>query len=144
MNTRALALAVVLLLGFAGSARAQNAELERTLHRLAAFWARGDAAAVATLATRAGLSLDLDGAAIGPLGPRQAEAVLRRIFDQHVTVQLRTGTARVVGGAPPRAFGELSWLSRIRGTTIPEHATVFLALVREENGWRITQIRLMP
>lgn len=144
MNVRPLALAFLVLLGASGSAIAQDRDLERTLQRLARSWARGDAAGVAALMTRAGLSLHIDGAPVGPVAPRQAAAVLRSVFEQQETIRLSVASSRVVGGAPVRAFGELTWLSHVKGTQIPLRATVFLALIREENGWRVTQIRLMP
>lgn len=143
MITRAAALAALFLLASVGAAGAQEADLDQVLSRLAASWARGDAAALAALGARAGLSLDVDGEPVGPLAPRQAAAVLRRIFEERETITLRHGMAQLVGGTPLRAFGELAWVMRAHGTTIPERATIFLALVREDDDWRITQIRLL-
>jgi hypothetical protein len=51
--------------------------------------------------------------------------------------------SRTVGGTPTRAFGEISWTTRARGTTIPERATIFVAFVLEDERWRITEIRLI-
>lgn len=141
MIRRSLALAAVCLLALAARAHAQD--LDQVLDNFAAAWARGDAGAIARLAARNGLSIDLGGSPVGPLSPRQAAALLRRIFEDRETVVIRAGMAQVVGGDPPRAFGEVAWATRSRGTTIPERATVFLALVREDGHWRITQIRLL-
>ena len=66
------------------------------------------------------------------------------LFEDQQTVSVKPGVARVSGGRPQRAFGELEWITRPRGTTIPERRTVFVALVREEQGWRVTEIRVMP
>lgn len=135
--------ALLLFLGNVGVAEAQTeAQLQRVLERLAAAWAEGDAAAVVQLAVRAGLTLDLTGQAVGPLAPRQATAVLRNMLEQRETVEIET-SGRILGGAPQRASGELNWLSRARGTTIAERSTVFLEMVHEEDGWRVTQIRLL-
>lgn len=143
MNRRVGAILIGLLLSIVASASAQEAELEKVLDRLAAAWARADAGSLAALSARNGISVDLDGEPIGPLTPRQAAAVLRNIFLGRTTDALSTGLARIVGGQPPRAFGELSWTVRTQGTTIPERTTIFLALVWEGNSWRITQIRLL-
>jgi hypothetical protein len=35
-------------------------------------------------------------------------------------------------------------MSRARGTTQSVRTVVFVALVLEADGWRVTQIRLMP
>ncbi|MBX6363826.1 MAG: nuclear transport factor 2 family protein [Gemmatimonadetes bacterium] len=141
MRRRSIAL-VVLVLALAAS-RAHAQDLDQVLDRFAASWAKGDAVTIAQLVARGGMSIDIDGTPIGPLSRRQAAALLRRIFDDRETVVIRAGSAQVVGGAPPRAFGEIAWSARSRGTTIPERATVFLALVREDDGWRITQIRVL-
>lgn len=143
MTRRVGVLLIGLLFSIAASARAQEAELGKVLDRLAAAWARADAGSLAALGARKGISIDVDGKPIGPLTHRQAAAVLRNVFVGRSTDTLSKGLARIVGGQPPRAFGELSWTVRAQGTTIPERTTVFLALVWEGNAWRITQIRLL-
>jgi len=137
---RALLLAI-LLAAAPGAASAQ--ELQQALDRVASAWHRGDATGVTALGARAGISLDVEGSSVGPLGPRQAAAVLRRIFEERQSVSARTNMARDVGGSPARAFGEITWTARAPGTTIPERATLFVALVREDDRWRITEIRLL-
>ncbi len=139
--TRALGLAGLLLLAIAGGVRAQD--LEQVLDRFASAWHRGDVAALASLVSRNGVSIEIAGEQVGPLPVRQAAAVLRRIFDDRETTVVRAGLAQVVGGTPPRAFGEVVWSARSRGTTENENATIFLALVREQGGWKINQIRLL-
>ncbi|MBI4544163.1 MAG: hypothetical protein HY703_03080 [Gemmatimonadetes bacterium] len=143
MRRPAASLSLAFLLAATGAASGQAPDLEPVLARLAASWSRGDAAAIAALASRDGVSLEIERKAVGPLSPRQAAAMLRRLFEERVTVQLSVGMVDVVGGAPRRAFGELTWMARVRGTSIPERATVFLALVQED-GWRLTHIRLLP
>jgi len=142
LTARIPAVLLLLLFGAAASLRAQESDVQLVLDRLAASWSRGDAAAIAAVSARAGVSLDLDGGAVGPIAQRQAAAMLRRLFDEHATVSLRPGMIQVVGGSPLRAFGEFAWSARAQGTTIPERATIFVALVEEDDGWRITQIRL--
>jgi ketosteroid isomerase-like protein len=117
--------------------------LDQALARVAAAWHAGDAARIAALGARAGISLDVDGSFVGPLGSRQAAAALRRLFDQHESTAARATMTRTVGGDPPRAFGEIAWTSRSRGTSIPEQAKLFVAFVREGDSWRITEIRLL-
>jgi hypothetical protein len=118
-------------------------DLAQTLERVATAWHKGDAAAITSLAARSGVSLDVDGRSVGPLGPRQAAAGIRRVFEDRESVAVRSNMSRAVGGAPPRAFGEITWTSRARGTTIPERATIFVAFVLEDDRWRITEMRLI-
>lgn len=120
-------------------ARAQD--LQQTLDRVAAAWHRGDVNAITALAASAGMSVDVDGTAVGPLGQRQAAAVLRRVFDDRESVSARRSMSRTTG--TDRAFGEISWTVRAKGTTIPERATVFIAFIREDGSWRVSEIRLL-
>ena len=113
----------------------------QTMERVAAAWHKGDANAITALAARAGISVDVDGRAVGPLGARQAAAVLRRVFDDRESVNARASMTRATGN--DRAFGEISWNMKARGTTIPERATIFIALIREDGGWRVSEIRLL-
>ena len=113
----------------------------QTMERLAGAWHKGDANAITALAASAGISVDVDGRAVGPLGARQAAAVLRRVFDDRESVNARASMTRATGN--DRAYGEISWNMKARGTTIPERATIFIALIREDGGWRVSEIRLL-
>ena len=137
-RNRAPLLALYALL-LAAPVHAQNPA--QTLERIAAAWHKGDANAITALAARAGISVDVDGRAVGPLGARQAAAVLRRVFDDRESVSARTSMSRATGN--DRAFGEVSWSMKARGTTIPEQATIFVALIREDGQWRVSEIRLL-
>lgn len=123
--------------------RAAAQDLQQTLERVAAAWHRADAAVLAAAGAAAGIAIDIDGSSVGPLGPRQAAAVLRRVFEDRESLAVRPIMTRNIGGQPPRAFGELSWSTRARGTTVPATAKLFVAFVREGETWRITEIRLL-
>ncbi|NLG63226.1 MAG: hypothetical protein GX539_13390 [Candidatus Cloacimonetes bacterium] len=135
--------ALVALLLVAAPAHAQQ-DLDTAMQRVARMWERGDVRGITQSAASAGFALELESGRSGPVASRQAAAALRRLFEDQQTVSVKPGVARVSGGRPQRAFGELEWITRPRGTTIPERRTVFVALVREEQGWRVTEIRVMP
>jgi hypothetical protein len=137
-------LAFVVAAGCVASPRSAAAQdLGRTLDRVAAAWHKGDASAVAGFAARNGISVNVDGRAVGPLAPRQAAAVIRRVFEDRESLSVRSNMTRSAGGSPARAFGEITWTIRARGTTIPGRATLFVAFVHEDDEWRITEIRLI-
>lgn len=142
MTTLRAALVVAALSVLSGVPAAAQ-DLEQTLERVAAAWHKGDVATITALAARAGISVDVDGRSVGPLGPRQAAAVIRRVFEDRESMSARSGMTRVVGGQPARSFGVVDWTTRARGTTIPEQSTLFVAFVREDDRWRIYEIRLM-
>lgn len=125
----------------ATGARAQN--VRPTVDDVARSWSRADAGAIAAGAARAGIAIEIGGDKHGPLNARQVSAVLRRLFDERETVQVSAGMAKVVEGSPDRAFGDLVWTARARGTTQPQRSTVFLAFVLEGERWRLTEIRVL-
>jgi hypothetical protein len=141
LRLRTLLLAAALI--GVGAAPAASQDLASTLQRVASAWHRGDAGAITALAAQGGISLDVGGGSVGPLAGRQAAAVLRRVFDDRESVAAATRMSRTVGGSPARGFGEITWTTRARGTTIPERGTLFVAFVRERDAWRVTEIRLM-
>ena len=137
---KSFVLAVVLLLAHA-PLEAQN--VESVIDRLAGLWARGDASGITALGSEQGITLDLGNRSVGPLGNRQASAMLRQLFDERETLSVRTKSPQVVGGSPARAFAEITWTLRARGTTMPDRTSVFVALILEDERWRITEIRLV-
>jgi hypothetical protein len=118
-------------------------DLRPTASRLASAWARGDFSEIGTRAARSGLSIAVDGDKTGPFNERQAAAALKRVFEDRETLSARRGKDGVIDGDPRRAFIEISWTTRSRGSRIEEQTTVVLQLVEESNNWRITEIRLM-
>jgi hypothetical protein len=140
---RALALALLLAVFGAAPVAAQE-DLGGLRDTLATLWARGDAAALAGLSAEPGIDLELGGPPLGHLGGRRAAAALRHLFTLQETVSVRPGATERVPGAENRAFGELSWEIRVTGAPLTERSTVFVALVREPVGWRVSQIRILP
>ena len=93
---------LVIMLGLACSAGAVRAQqLDETLERVAGALHRGDADAIARLSARAGLSLDVDGNSVGPLGPpRQClhdDAIVDGAEDQRFTETLDVVSAFLAG-----------------------------------------------
>ncbi|HSH44652.1 MAG TPA: hypothetical protein VK966_02285 [Longimicrobiales bacterium] len=117
--------------------------LGEVLSAIADHWEEGDARAIGSYVSRRGTRLEVGGMATGGLDGRKLVGALRRIFDDRVTVSVVSNMSRAVQGAEDRAFGELVWRVRRQGATVPETSVVFLALVRERAGWRLTQIRVL-
>lgn len=132
-------LALLLLLPSAVAAQ----QLRDFTERLTLAWARNDASSIASFIAERGVSLNVDGDPIGPVLARQAAAVLRQMFGNSETVSVTLTSRKEFPGRPARAYLELVWECRSRGTTIPDRRTVFLAVVRQDSEWRITEIRLI-
>ena len=136
--------ALIVAFGLLQVAPAHAQRLDDIIDILAFAWSHGDTKALAAMAAREGISIETREGRMGPLRPRQASAVLRRMLDERETVSIRPGVTEVVGGSPRRAFSELRWVSRTPGTNQPERLTIFIEFVHEGDRWRITQIRMLP
>ncbi len=139
--TRALVAALVL----AASPAALSAQdpIGPMLHRFSTLWQRGDAAALAEYGASAGIELEIEGEPIGLITGRKLSAALRGVFANQETVSVIPGMSERVAGVDDRAFAELRWMLRPAGAVAPERHTVFLGLVRERDGWRVSQIRIL-
>lgn len=140
MRLRTFAFAT-LCLAFALPARGQD--FREVVDQLTRAWQRGDFSMLGSHAAANGLSLDIEGRRIGPFASRQAATAIRRLFEDRETIQASLNMAREVSGEPRRAFAELTWVTRARGTTIPQRSTIVLTLQLERDRWRITEIRLV-
>lgn len=141
--TRGSLLTLVALL-LAAPLPAQNRPpLGDVLDSLAGLWARGDAAGIAGLSSASGVDFEVAGETVGTLSGRKLSGALRRVFEDRVTVAVVSRMTSPVQGVEDRAFGELGWELRRGGATVPEESTVFLALIHEPVGWRVTQIRIL-
>jgi hypothetical protein len=140
--TRALVLTLSLL-AVASSAHAQG--IRPAAQHIAQAWQRGDVNTIGNLAATNGLSLDVGGERVGPVDSRRAAAILKRVLDldDRETMSVSVGSAREMHGETKRAFVELTWVTRSRGTSIPDSTTVLFSLELVQEQWRITEIRLM-
>jgi len=141
-----LSLAPIVALSLAAAVPAaaqQNDDLGVLLDSLAVLWTHGDASALAAYGAATGLDLEIEGQLMGTLQGRRATAALRQLLGSHETVSVRTGASSKVVGAEDRAFGEFIWVVRLPGADITEDHRIFIALVREQQAWRISEIRIL-
>lgn len=127
----------------AAAARPVSAQdLRPTVSRLASAWARGDFTEIGTRAARSGLSIAVNGDKTGPYNERQAAAALKRVFEDRETLSARPGKSGVIPGNRRKAYVEISWTTRTKGSRIEEQTTVVLQLIEDGQDWRITEIHL--
>ena len=120
-------------------ARAQS--LGAAASAVAGSWSRGDADGIAQLLSRGGVALHLLEEVHPAAGVRQARAAISELLE-------RGGGARVqrvedLGGTPQRGFAELSWDVRASGGDPGLKYTVFVGFVREDEAWKIGEIRVL-
>ena len=140
---RAAALVAGLALLAAPAGAQQTDDLTGLLDSLAELWSAGNAAGIASHGAATGLDLEVHGDALGSLRGRRAAAALRQLFAGQETVTVQRGSAARVVGAEDRAFGELIWEVRMPGAAVTEARKIFVALVREDDAWRVSEIRIL-
>jgi hypothetical protein len=122
-----------------------GARLEAFVAHVARLWEAEDASAIAQLAQRSGrILLEVAGEGGGEVGERHAAAALRALFGDRKTVSIRPARTTLAGGRPLQGFGELAWVSRPRGVTVPQSSKVYVGVVWEGDGWRIRELRVLP
>ena len=135
-------LLAIALLAAATSARAQ--EMDVAMYRFANAWKRNDTKAISALIAREGVSIETDAGRFGPLGARSAAAILRTLFGERETTDVRTRQFQGAGGTPQKGYAELVWTTMAPATTEALRIIVFVEFVREDDReWRITRIRLL-
>ena len=126
------------------AAQAQPAPLDGFVATVARLWAAGDAGGLTALAPADDrIVLDLGTGESGAVESRHVAAALRELFRDRTTLSARPAQVTIAGGDPLRGFGELSWVSRPRGVTDMERATVYVGAVWESGGWKIRELRVL-
>ncbi len=143
----ALALAAVLALHHA-PAHAQSGgsddALEIFVQRVVRLWSSSDVTALVNLLPSDNRLVLDTGSGIENANERHAAAALRALFSQSETVGARAVRVTVASTRPARGFGELDWTYRARGSSGEQSRSVYVAAAWEDDGWRITELRLMP
>lgn len=141
----AIRLTILVAMAIAGTAgRAHAQQLESAMSRFSGAWRQSDDKAVASLIARDGATIETSEGRMGPLGPRQAAAVLRALFEGRDTHGLRTRQMQDVGGSPQRAYAEVIWTAVATETTQPMRVVLFVEWVLDQDKtWRITRIRML-
>lgn len=117
--------------------------LEDVAVAIAAYWAEGDAAGLASVVDDAGAGLHLEGERHPALAPRQVRATLEDLFGERRGGSVVVEHTERVGGAPPRAWAELRWTTVTAGTADPLSYRVFVGFVEAGGRWRIDEIRVL-
>jgi hypothetical protein len=141
----AIRLFILITLATAATASHANAQqLDAAMSRFSGAWRQNDDKGIASLIARDGATIETSEGRLGPLGARQAAAVLRSLFEGRDTRSVRTRQMQNVGGTPQKAFAEVIWTTLAPETTQPVPVIVFVEWVREhDRQWRITRIRLI-
>lgn len=141
---RGLALLALALATIAGPASAQQtAPIEGFIKEVAYLWSGGDARGLADLMPGEAQVLIDTGQGMEAVESRHAAAALRALFSDRESLAVRPVRATVAGSRPPRGFGQLVWSFRSRGSPAPQSSSIFVGVIWSDEGWRISELRLM-
>ncbi len=117
--------------------------LEGAAANLARMWARGSTDLLSEVLVASGIRLRVGGEDHLFLSRRQAVAVLRDYLGTHRTESMRLEQATEVGGSPLRGFAELHWVVVHEGASQAFEHNIYIGFVREDEVWRVFEVRVL-
>ncbi|MBW3630356.1 MAG: hypothetical protein KY464_13805 [Gemmatimonadetes bacterium] len=142
-STLLIAMLVSPLLAAPAGAQRAPAPLDGFIKEVAYLWSGGDARGLAELVPEDARVLLDTGGGMETVEGRHAAAALRALFSERQSLSVRPARITVAGTRPPRGFGVLSWAFRSRGGPAAQSGSVYVGAVWTEDGWRISELRLM-
>lgn len=145
-GTLLLTLLATLLWGWSPrgvAAQVTTTDLEGVIRSFARAWEAGDLEAVAGRLAEDGILLHLPGAVHPVLSHRLARAALGDLHDRAGRGAVAVRQSRLLGGAPPRAFLEMTWTPVPQGVSEPLEYTVFAGLEERGGGWWVVEVRVL-
>lgn len=145
MKLRAMLLGALLIpFVLVGPAAAQNvAPLDGFIKEVAYLWGGSDARGLAALMPEEARVLLDTGEGMETVEGRHAAAALRSLFSDRQSLSVRPVRITVAGTRPSRGFGVLAWAFRGRGAPAGQTSSVYVGAVWTDEGWRISELRLM-
>ena len=138
----AFTVAMAAVSGNACALRGQEA-IEIAAAAFARQWGAGDLDQIRDVLYPAGVRVGLPGERANLVSVRQAVAGLRDFQAGHEAGEARVTRVAEVGGVPLRAFAEISWAASPTGTSERRDYLVFVSFVREDEAWRVTEVRVL-
>ncbi len=122
---------------------ASQASLEGAAANLARMWERGSTDVFVQVLVASGIRLRVGGEDHVSLSRRQAVAVLRDYLAGHRTESTRLERVAEVGGSPLQGYAQLRWTVVHEGTSqLAEHG-IYVGFVREDEAWRVFEVRVL-
>lgn len=123
---------------------ASQASLEGAATDLARMWERGSTDVLVQFLVASGIRLRVRGEDHVSLSRRQAVAVLRDYLDGHRTESTRLERVAEVGGSPLQGYAALRWTVVHQGASQLVEHSIYVGFVREDEAWRVFEVRVLP
>ena len=138
----ALLLALTVL--FLGSLEQDSqAVLGREALEFAGAWVGKDAAFLGEAMATKGIRLHLPGEVHQVIRPRQAKAALLAFLGRYTAGEASVVRVSETGAPPGKGYAELTWTTSSPGITEPVIFTLFVAYAFENEGWSVSEIRVL-
>lgn len=128
----------------AQDAAAANPPLQQFIQRFVQLWSDGEVTEIVQLIGDENVLLLDTGDGTEAATGRHAAAALRVLFGERQTTALEALSVTVASQDPPGGFGELSWTFRNRDMPGEQARSIYVAAIRDGDGWRISELRLLP
>jgi hypothetical protein len=119
---------------------------QRTLDEEAAWfaarWRAGDSQALTQAMRSDRIRLTILGEEHVAIQPKQAQAALRSLLKRYPRGETAVTRVSPVGGDPSQGFAEIRWRTQASGVPDPVIFSIFVGYVLEDDGWRVTEIRV--
>lgn len=132
-------LAMALLVSGAGPQTGPRDQAEA----FARAWVERDGGALRGAMATGGILLHLPGEEHALLRPRQAEAALMTFLERYAPGRTELTRLSPAGEDQDQAFAEIMWETGSTGITEPVIFTLFLAYSLGDEGWTVTEIRVL-
>ncbi len=122
---------------------ASQASLEGAATNLARMWERGSIDVFVQVLVATGIRLRVGGEDHVSLSRRQAVAVLRDYLAGHRTESTRLERVAEVGGSPLQGYAALRWTVVHAGASQLVEHSIYVGFVREDEAWRVFEVRIL-
>ncbi len=120
-----------------------QSSLEAEAASFAHAWRAGDLQTLTTMMVPEGIRLHVQDQKHLRISPRQVRASLRDYLEAHPGGQTTVTRVSRVAADPTQGFAEIRWETRPAGASAPVVLTVFVAFVRQDENWAVTEIRIL-
>ena len=132
----------LVILGLLSTAPFQGT-LEGEATRLGEAWAEGNMAPLETMLSSGGIRLDLQGAIYPSVPASRAVGALRSFMERYPGGEVELARVSRASGESSKGYAEFRWRTLVAGTGEPVIFTLFVAFSSENQGWAVTEIRVL-
>jgi hypothetical protein len=134
---------ITLVLAYVLACPASQLVLEGAADRVAQAWTTKDASVLGKLMAKEGIQLHLPEEEHLLIRPRQAQAALQVFLGRYLEGEAQVTRVSQAGVGAEKGFAEIRWRTGSPGLTDPVIFTLFIGFAQVDEGWVVTEIRVL-